>query len=120
MAWTMGELVNDSLMTQTGRWCWVVRPVRLALLGTRRAGADLNPCDAERKRLAMWVNDEPLFAVPATMPLARRRSRRAMWRNPCCAANCRARTASDAEGLASGPWWRTPLAPGGRMHGWCR
>ena len=122
MAWTMYELVNDSLMTQTGRWCWVVRPVRLALLGTHGGLAPIykiRVMPSESGWQEMWVNDEPLFAVPATnMPFGAAAFAQGDVAESLLRGELpRARTASDAEGLASGLWWRTfSLAPGGRMR----
>ena len=121
-AWAMYELVNESLMTHTGRLGWVARPVRLALLGTHGGLAPIHKIrvvPSESGWQEMWVNDEPLFAVPATnMPFGAAAFTQGdvaeYWLRGELPS---ARTASDAEGLASGLWWRTfSLAPGERMR----
>jgi hypothetical protein len=109
-AWVQYELENKSIMVQTGRLCWVVRPVRLP---PPWAGGGLAPIYRIRAANAadgwqeLWANDQPLFAVPETAL-------------PCGAAafdngdvteyflrgeTPLANSATDAEGLASAAWW---------------
>ena len=70
--WVQYELANESIMAQTGRLCWVVRPVRVP---PPWAGGGLAPIHKIRSVATpagwqeLWVNDEPLFAVPdAALP----------------------------------------------------
>lgn len=66
-SWVQYELVNDSIMTQTGRLCWVVRPVRVP---PPWAGGGLAPIYRMRIRTTdsgwqeMLADGQPLFAVP--------------------------------------------------------
>jgi F5/8 type C domain len=66
-SWVQYELKNDSIMSQTGRLCWVVRPVRVP---PPWAGGGLAPIHRMRIRTLkdswqeMLADGIPLFAVP--------------------------------------------------------
>ena len=116
------ELHNDSLMVQTGRLVWVVRPVRLP---PRWAGGGLAPIFRLRQVATaanwqeLWVDAQRLYAVPdPALPFG-------------CVAFDRgdvvecflhgkepsSPSVRDTEGLASAAWWRDfDLSPGERMR----
>lgn len=135
VTWVQYELANESLMAQTGRLCWVARPVRLP---PPWAGGGLAPIHKIRRAEAaggwqeLWANDQPLFAVPeASLPFGAA----AFADGDVTEFFLRgetppARPAADAEGLASAAWWRdfalepgarvrqVVAAPGGRRYAW--
>ena len=116
------ELRNESLMVQTGRLAWVVRPLRLPPV---RAGGGLAPIFRLRRTVSpdgwqeLWADGRRLYAVPdADLPFG-------------CAAfdggdaseffrrgETPSRTSvHDEEGLASAAWWRDfDLSPGERVR----
>ena len=109
--WVKYELANQSLMAQTGRLVWVVRPVRLAPEpGPGRSG--LAPIHRIRAADAgdwqeVRVNDAPLFAVPrldlpfGAAPFAEGDGTEFFRRGETPTA----RSATDDYGLASAAWW---------------
>ena len=122
MACVQYELANESIMVQTGRLCWVVRPVRLAPVHARSGLAPIHKLQAAANETGwqeLWVNDEPLFAVPeAGLPFGAaafeagdvteyfRRGETPL-----------ARAVTDENGLASGAWWRDfTLQPGEKLR----
>ena len=120
--WLQYELANESLMVQTGRLAWVVRPVRLP---PPWAGGGLAPIYKVRSVAAdggwreLWVNDEPMFAVPeAGLGFAAA----AFDAGDVAEYFLRGETpggaaAVDADGLASAAWWRDfALEPGDRLR----
>jgi hypothetical protein len=110
MTWVQYELANDSIMTQTGRLCWVVRPVRLP---PPWAGGGLAPIykiravETAEGWQEVWANDEPLFAVPDTgLPFGAAAFdggdvAEYFLRGETPLAN----SATDENGLASAAWW---------------
>jgi hypothetical protein len=121
-AWVQYELANDSIMAQTGRLCWVVRPVRLP---PPWAGGGLAPIYKIRHLTAangwqeIWANEEPLFAVPeaahafGAAPFANGDVTEFFLRGETPAA----KFARDENGMASAAWWTDfALEPGQRMR----
>jgi hypothetical protein len=120
--WLQYELANESLMVQTGRLCWVVRPVRLP---PPWAGGGLAPIHKIRRVEAgggwqeIRANDEPLFAVPATnLPFgAASFDEGDVAESFLRGETPAALSALDGEGLASAAWWKDfALEPGERMR----
>ena len=133
--WVQYELENDSIMAQTGRLCWVVRPVRLP---PPWAGGGLAPIHKVRRVETaggwqeMWANDSPLFAVPGlSLPFGAA----AFGEGDVTEYFLRGEAppggpAADAEGMVSAAWWldfalepgervrQVVAAPGGRRHPW--
>ncbi|NCD21921.1 MAG: discoidin domain-containing protein [Spartobacteria bacterium] len=118
--WVKYELANESLMAQTGRLVWAVRPIRLAGPGPNRSG--LAPIHRIRAAEAgdwqeIRVNDVPLFAVPRRdLPFGA-----ASFADGDVVEGFRrgetpaARAATDGNGLASAAWWLDfALEPGSR------
>ena len=110
--WVKYDLANDSLMAQTGRLVWVVRPVRLAPPGPGLGRSGLTPIHRIRAADAgdwqeVRVNDAPLFAVPrldlpfGAAPFADGDATEFFRRGETPAA----RAATDDYGLASAAWW---------------
>jgi|GEM_PF-704128 hypothetical protein len=108
--WVKYELANESLMAQTGRLVWAVRPIRMAAPGPNRGG--LAPIHRIRAGEAgEWqevrVNDVPLFAVPrrdvpfGAAPFADGDVVEFFRRGETPPA----RAATDDHGLASAAWW---------------
>ena len=121
-AWVQYELANESIMAQTGRLCWVVRPVRLAPAQTKSSLAPIHKIrveDTDAGWQELWVNDEPLFAVPAgTLSFGA-----AAFDAGDVTEYFRrgeapsAQAATDENGLASGAWWLDfALEPGQAAH----
>ena len=122
MGWVEYELANDSLMTHTGRLCWVVRPTRLP---PPWAGGGLAPIARIRAGMAPggWqeirVNGDPLFAVPEP-GLAFGAA--AFDEGDVVEVLLRGETppprmAWDGDGLASAAWWLDyTLEPGGKIR----
>ena len=122
MTWIQYELANDSLMVQTGRLCWVARPVRLP---PPWAGGGLAPIYKIRRVETaggwqeMWVNEEPLFAIPGSTVSFGAASFQAgdVAEFFLHGEVPPARSAIDAEGLASAAWWVDfSLKPGERIR----
>lgn len=118
LSWVQYELANDALATQTGRLCWVVRPVRLP---PRWAGGGLAHILRIRSNRAAggWqeirLNGEPVFAMPeqglSFGAAAFEDGDVAEWflrgKKPP------SRMAWDENGLASAAWWLDfSLGPG--------
>ncbi len=110
--WVKYDLVNESLMAQTGRLVWVVRPVRLAPPGPGAGRSGLAPIHRIRATeagdwLEARVNDAPLFAVPrrdlpfGAAPFADGDAAEFFRRGETPSA----RAATDDHGLASAAWW---------------
>ncbi len=120
--WVQYELANDSIMAQTGRLCWVVRPVRLSPARSKSGLAPIHKIRAEETGAGgqeLWVNDEPLFAVPeAALPFGAA----AFDAGDVAEYFLRGETppahsAADEEGLASAAWWLDfALEPGQKAH----
>ena len=122
MSWAEYELANESIMAQTGRLCWVVRPVRLgaprshgglAPIYKLRAGGDAGGWQELR------VNDAPLFAVSDPgLPFGAA----AFQAGDVTEYFLRGETpglraAADDDGLASGAWWLDfALEPGQKIR----
>ncbi len=120
--WVQYELANESIMAQTGRLVWVVRPVRLAPTTARSALAPIHKIRAVETGEGgqeLQVNDEPLFAVAAgalsfgaaefeegdVVEYFRR------------GESPPAHSALDENGLASGAWWLDfALEPGEKIR----
>ena len=110
--WVKYELANESLMAQTGRLVWVVRPVRLPAPGPGPGRSGLAPIHRIRATDAgdwqeVRVNDAPLFAVPrrdlpfGAAPFADGDAAEYFRRGETPSA----RVATDDLGLASAAWW---------------
>ncbi len=122
MTWIQYELANDSLMVQTGRLCWVARPVRLP---PPWAGGGLAPIYKIRRVETvsgwqeLWANEEPLFAISGSNISFGATAFRAgdvaeYFLNGEVPPN---RSANDADGLASAAWWADfSLNPGERVR----
>ena len=119
--WVQYELANESIMAQTGRLCWVVRPVRLASSKARSALAPIHKIRAAETGdggQELLVNDEPLFAVAdAALPFGA-----AAFDEGDAVEFFRrgetppAHSAMDEDGLASGAWWLDfALEPGEKI-----
>ena len=120
--WIQYELANESLMVQTGRLCWVARPVRLP---PPWAGGGLAPIYRIRRVETaggwqeLWANEEPIFAIPGSNIAFGATAFRAgdaveFFLDGEVPPN---RAANDAEGLASAAWWvEFSLNPGERMR----
>ncbi|HAL92474.1 MAG TPA: hypothetical protein DCM68_05550 [Verrucomicrobia bacterium] len=121
--WVQYELANDSGLVQTGRLCWVVRPVRLP---PPWAGGGLDPIFKIRAETApdgwqeIQVNDATLFAVPE-----------AEWSFGAAEFNAGdvveyflrgetppVRSAVDDNGLASAAWWLDFALEAGEKKRW--
>ncbi len=122
MAWVQYELANDSLMTQTGRLCWVVRPVRLP---PPWAGGGLVPLfKIRRVELSggwqeIWGNDARLFAMfDGTVPFGSAPFRDGDVTEFFLRGEApEAQEAWDEDGLASAAWWRDyALEPGEKLR----
>jgi len=122
VSWTSYELVNDSIMAQTGRLCWVVRPVQLP---PPWAGGGLAPIYHARAMLnddgwqELWLNGVRVFAVPGDeLPFGAAPFQEGdvteVFRQ---GQTPTAQTVRDIEGLASAAWWRDfELEPGERVR----
>ena len=121
-SWAEYELANESIMAQTGRLCWVVRPVRLAAPRTRGGLAPIYKLRAGGVAggwQELRVNDAPLFAVPDTnLPFGAA----AVQAGDVTEFFLRGETpglraAADDDGLASGAWWLDfALEPGQKVR----
>lgn len=109
-AWVEYELTNGSIMAQSGRLCWVIRPVclpppledkRLARIFKIRAHEALGGWQTAR------VNGRPSFAVPVRrLPFgAAEFTAGDVVETFLRGETPSARSAADAQGLASGAWW---------------
>ena len=105
------ELANNSIMAQTGRLCWVTRPVRVP---PPWAGGGLAPIYKIRRSETSdggWqeilANDEPLFAVPdVSLPFgAAAFAGGDISESFLRGETPEAKTATDEDGLASAAWW---------------
>jgi hypothetical protein len=121
LTWVEYELANDSIMPQTGRLCWLVRPVQLP---PPWAGGGLAPIFKIR-RVEMpgwqevWANDVRLFALfdPearfGAAPFHEGDVAEFFLRGETPPEQ----TARDEDGLASAAWWRDfALEPGERLR----
>ena len=120
--WVKYDLANESLMAQTGRLAWVVRPVRLVPPGPGPGRSGLAPIHRIRATEAgdwqeIRVNDAPLFAVPrldlpfGAAPFAEGDVTEYFRRGETPSV----RAATDDHGLASAAWWLDfALEPGAR------
>ncbi len=122
MAWVQYELANDSLMTQTGRLCWVVRPVRLP---PQWAGGGRAPLfKIRRVELSggwqeIWGNDARLFAMfDDTVPFGAAPFRDGDVTEFFLRGETpTAQAAWDDDGLASAAWWQDyELEPGEKLR----
>jgi hypothetical protein len=122
LSWVGYELANDSIMAQTGRVAWVVRPVRVP---PPWAGGGLAPiyrlrrADSAGGWQELWANGRRLFAVPdAGMSFGVA----AFAGGDVAEYFLRAeepvlQSVRDDDGLASAAWWRDfDLAPGERIR----
>ena len=121
-SWVQYELANDSLMAQTGRLCWAVRPVRLP---PPQAGGGFAPiykirfAETDSGWREVWANDEPLFAFPeggvsfGAVPFNAGDVAEYFLRGE----TPEAKSATDENGLASAAWWLDfALEPGARVR----
>ena len=123
-SWVRYELANDSIMTQTGRLAWVLRPVQVP---PPWAGGGLAPlyrihlADASDGWQEIRVDGEPLFAAPAaglsfgTAAFAEGDVAEFFRRGETPPL---ARTAEDDDGLASAAWWADFALEPGAKTGW--
>ncbi len=109
-AWVEYELTNGSIMAQSGRLCWLIRPVCLPppLADKRMARIfKIRAHEAPGGWQAVRINGRPAFAVPARrLPFGAAEFNagdvvEAFLRGETPAA----RSAADVHGLASGAWW---------------
>jgi hypothetical protein len=122
LTWVEYELANHSIMTQTGRLCWLVRPVRLP---PPWAGGGLAPIFKIRRAVMpggwqeVWANNERLFAL---FDAEAQFGAAAFAEGDVAEFFLRGETPPDAsardeEGLASAAWWRDfTLEPGERLR----
>lgn len=121
MSWVQYELANESIMAQTGRCCWVTRPVRVP---PPWAGGGLAPiyqihaANAPGGWQEIRVNGEPLFATPEaglSFGAAAFDEGDAVEYFLRGETPPPARAATDDDGLASAAWWLDfTLEPGGK------
>jgi len=121
-SWVQYELLNDSIMTQTGRLCWVVRPVRVP---PPWAGGGLAPIYRMRIRSTdsgwqeMVANGQPLFAVPNDSLMAGVSAFKEgdITERLLRGESPSTQSARDAAGLVSGAWiMEFNLEPGERIR----
>lgn len=122
LTWVQYELANESLMTQTGRLCWVVRPVRLP---PPWAGGGLAPIfkirrvEMEGGWQEVWANNMRLFAVfdPGLPFGAAAFDEGDVTEFFLRGETPPAKMARDEDGLASGAWWLDyDLEPGEKVR----
>ncbi len=122
-SWVAYELANESIMAQTGRICWLIRPVRLTPPQGRGSLAPvykLRAGDVSGGWQEVRANDVPLFAAAAAPGLnfgaaefAEGDVTEYFLRGEAPAA----RAVTDENGLASGAWWQDfALEPGGKLR----